>query len=152
MCILIIDEFDVISQPTFHDTNDLTLFLHNITNVLNLINESEIIQRKPICTILAQTADSSADFKKYISDRHAPLASRIKGDIDIKYDYDETKEIILQRFEVEAVSAFTKPDGNELFPLDDQIIKFLFDTSGQRIILLYYLSYNEINFLNIFDL
>ena len=65
--------------------------------------------------------------KKYISDRHAPLASRIKGDIDIKYDYDETKEIILQRFEVEAVPAFTKPDGNKLFPLDDQIIKFLFE-------------------------
>ena len=46
LCILIIDEFDVISQPTFHDTNDQTLFLHNITNVLNLINESEIIQKR----------------------------------------------------------------------------------------------------------
>ena len=48
---------------------------------------------------------TSISFKKYISDRHAPLASRIKGDIDIKYDYDETKEIILKRLEAYEVSS-----------------------------------------------
>ena len=82
--ILIIDEFDIISQPTFHDTNDQTTFLHNITNILNSINESKIIQEKSFCTILAQTDKSSEDFRDYVSNRHKPLSSRLTKNIDIK--------------------------------------------------------------------
>jgi len=124
--ILIIDEFDIISQPTFHDTHDQTIFLHNITNILNSISESKIVQEKSFCTILAQTDKSSQDFRDYISNRHTPLASRLKKNIDIEYNFDETKQIILKRLEAEHISGFAKSDGNELFPLDEEIIKFLF--------------------------
>ena len=129
--ILIIDEFDIISQPTFHDTNDQTIFLHNITNILNLINESKIIQEKSFCTILAQTDKSSEDFRDYISNRHKPLSSRLKKNIDIKYNFNETKQIIEKRLEEEQILGFEKPSGNELFPLDEEILKFLYDRINQ---------------------
>ena len=129
--ILIIDEFDIISQPTFHDTNDQTIFLHNITNILNSISESKIIHEKSFCTILAQTDKSSEDFRNYISNRHRPLSSRLKRNIDIKYDLSETKQIIKKRLEAEQIPGFKKPDGNELFPLDEEIIKFLYDNINQ---------------------
>ena len=121
--ILIIDEFDIISQPTFHDTNDQTIFLHAITNILNSINESKIIQEKSFCTILAQTDKSSEDFRNYISNRHKPLSTRLKRNIDINYNFDETKKIILKRLEAERISGFEK---TELFPLNEEILKYLF--------------------------
>ena len=124
--ILIIDEFDIISQPTFHDTNDQTIFLHAITNILNSINESKIIQEKSFCTILAQTDKSSEDFRDYISNRHKPLSSRLKRNIDIEYDFDVTKKIVQKRLEHERIPEFEMPSGNELFPLDDEIVKFLY--------------------------
>jgi hypothetical protein len=125
--ILIIDEFDIISQPTFHDTNDQTIFLHNITNILNSINESKTIQEKSFCTILAQTDKSSEDFRDYISNRHKPLSTRLKKNIDINYNLDETKKIVQKRLEYERIPEFEIPSGNELFPLDEQIIKFLYE-------------------------
>ncbi len=129
--ILIIDEFDIISQPTFHDTNDQTIFLHNVTNILNSINESKTIQEKAFCTILAQTDKSSEDFRNYISNRHRPLSSRLKRNIDIKYNFDETKEIIRKRLTTERIEGFVIPTNNDLFPLDDEIIKFLYDHINQ---------------------
>ena len=129
--ILIIDEFDIISQPIFHDTNDQTIFLHNITNILNSISESKLIQEKSFCTILAQTDKSSEDFRNYISNRHRPLSSRLKRNIDIKYNFDETKEIIKKRLESEQISNFEKPEGNEFFPLTEEIIKFLYEHINQ---------------------
>ena len=129
--ILIIDEFDIISQPTFHDTNDQTIFLHNITNILNSINESKIIQEKSFCTILAQTDKSSEDFRDYISNRHKPLSTRLKKNIDIKYNFDETKEIVQKRLEYEREPGFELPSGNEFFPLDEKIIKFLYEKINQ---------------------
>jgi hypothetical protein len=125
--ILIIDEFDIISQSTFHDTNDQTIFLHNISNILNSINESKIIQEKSFCTILAQTAKSSVDFRDYIKVRHVPLSTRLKKNIDIQYNFDETKKIIQKRLEYERVPGFQIPSENQLFPLDDEIVKFLFE-------------------------
>ena len=125
--ILIIDEFDIISQPIFHDTNDQTIFLQNVTNILNSINESKIIQEKSFCTILAQTDKSSEDFRDYISNRHKPLSTRLKKNIDIKYNYDETKKIIQKRLESERILEFKIPSGNELFPLDNEITKFLYE-------------------------
>lgn len=129
--ILIIDEFDIISQPTFHDTNDQTIFLHNITNILNSINESRIVQEKSFCTILAQTAKSSEDFRNYIASRHRPLSTRLKKNIDIKYNFDETKQIVLKRLESERVKGFERIVGNDLFPFDEEIIKFLYDHINQ---------------------
>ena len=129
--ILIIDEFDIISQPTFHDTNDQTIFLHNITNILNLISESKIIQEKSFCTILEQTDKSSEDFRNYVSNRHRPLSSRLKRNIDIKYNFDETKQIIKKRLDAEQIPEFEIPARNELFPLDEEILKFLYDHINQ---------------------
>ena len=126
--ILIIDEFDIISQPTFHDTNDQTIFLHAITNILNSINESKIIQEKSFCTILAQTDKSSEDFRNYISNRHKPLSTRLKRNIDIKYNFDVTKKIVLKRLEAERISGFEK---TELFPLNEEILKFLYEHINQ---------------------
>ncbi len=124
--ILIVDEFDIISQPTFHDTTNQTTFLQNITNLLNLISESKMVQKKSFCTILAQTDKSSEDFITYVASRHKPLASRLKRSVDIEYNLDETKQIILNRLKSEQIAGFVKPDGNEFFPLDEKIIEFLF--------------------------
>ena len=126
-CILIIDEFDVIAQPVFHDQAIQGTFLLNITNILNSINESQIIKNNSFCTILAQTALSSEEFNNYISVRNRPLGTRLNQHlIDIKYNKDETKKIIQERIKVEAVDQ-TKLEGNNLFPFTDEIIDWLFE-------------------------
>ena len=126
-CILIIDEFDVIAQPMFHDQAIQGNFLLNITNILNAINESKVINSNSFCTILAQTALSSEEFNNYISSLNKPLGTRLmKHLIDIKYDKDETKQIIYERLKAESIDV-ANLQKNKLFPFNDEIIDWLYD-------------------------
>ena len=92
---------------------------------LNKIND-EI--EKPIATILAQTSRSAEEFRDYIDLRHRPLASRLQDPVDMSYDLDETKKITKIKLQAEAIDVFAeKRKGNELFPLDDETLEYLFE-------------------------
>jgi len=125
--ILIIDEMDIIAKPAYVADPNTSQFVHRIKNIIDKIAESQSVQKKSFCIILAQTDKSAQDFKDILEGHHDAFADRLKHTQDISYDLDITKEIILSRLEAEAVPGFDKKGKGEFFPLDEEIIKYLFD-------------------------
>ena len=101
--ILIIDEMDILAQPTYYETPEQSEFVHAMQDILNKLAESKIVQTKSFCTILANTDKSSQDFRDIMKKAHKPFGSRVRKMIDIKYDIEETKEIVRSRLKAEGI-------------------------------------------------